>query len=164
MNKNDLQPLCALLRQQRWAALATIRNGEPYCSMVAYVAAEDLSSFTLHLSTLAPHTQRLLKKPRISLAISETDQQLKDPQTLARVTLNGSVQAIEQDDLRYPLLKQRYLKSLPEAEMLFSFSDFKLYEFVADKIRYVGGFANAHSVTPQQLMAAARAESQSDSV
>ncbi|VAW90252.1 hypothetical protein MNBD_GAMMA18-2318 [hydrothermal vent metagenome] len=152
MSKNDLQPLCTLLRQQRWAALATIRNSEPYCSMVAYVAAEDLSSFTLHLSTLAPHTQRLLKNPRISLAISETDQQLKDPQTLARATLNGLIQAIAQDDPRYPQLKQRYLEKLPEAEMLFSFADFKLYEFVADKIRYVGGFANAHSVTPQQLM------------
>ena len=158
MSKNDLQPLCTLLHQQRWAALATIRNGEPYCSMVAYVAAEDLSSFTLHLSTLAPHTQRLLKNPRTSLAISETDQRLKDPQTLARATLNGLIQAIEQDDPRYPQLKQRYLEKLPEAEMLFSFADFKLYEFVADKIRYVGGFANAHSVTAQQLMDAAAAK------
>ena len=42
--------------------------------------------------------------------------------------------------------------------MLFSFADFKLYEFVADKIRYVGGFANAHSVTAQQLMDAAAAK------
>ena len=158
MSKNDLQPLCTLLHQQRWAALATIRNGEPYCSMVAYVAAEDLSSFTLHLSTLAPHTQRLLKNPRISLAISETDQRLKDPQTLARATLNGLIQAIEQDDPRYPQLKQRYLEKLPESEMLFSFADFKLYEFVADKIRDVGGFANAHSVTEQQLMDAAAAK------
>ncbi|MCF6218261.1 MAG: CREG family protein [Gammaproteobacteria bacterium] len=155
MGETDLQPLCTLLRQQRWAALATVRNGEPYCSMIAYATTDDLSSLILHLSTLAPHTQRLLKMPQISIAISETEQSSKDPQTLARVTLNGHIQAIEKSDPCYATLKQRYLKQLPDADMLFSFADFKLYRFIADKIRYVGGFANAHSIKPQQLIEAA---------
>ncbi len=155
MNPIDLQPLCTLIRQQRWGALATVRNGEPYCSMVAYAATEELTTLILHLSTLAPHTQRLLKAPQISIALSETEQPGKDPQTLARVTLNGLIQAVEKDHPDYLRLKQRYLAQLPDAEMLFSFADFKLYRLVADKIRYVGGFANAHSIKPQQLMEAA---------
>ncbi len=155
MGKTDLQPLCTLLRQQRWAALATVRNGEPYCSMVAYAATDDLASLILHLSTLAPHTQRLLKMPQVSIAISEAAPPQKDPQTLTRVTLNGRIQAIEKDDLHYLTLKQHYLEQLPDAEMLFSFADFKLYRFSVDKIRYVGGFANAHSIKPQQLTEAA---------
>ncbi len=155
MNPTELQPLCTLLRQQRWAALATLRNGEPYCSMVAYAATDELTTLILHLSTLAPHTQRLLKTPQISIAVSETAEPSKDPQTLARVTLNGLIQAVEKDHPDYLPLKKRYLAQLPDAEMLFSFADFKLYRFVADKIRYIGGFANAHSIKPQQLIEAA---------
>lgn len=155
MENIDLQPLCQLIRQQRWGAMATMRNGEPYCTMAAYVAHPNLSSLTLHLSTLAPHTQRLLKAPQASFAISDIDHGTDNPQTLARVSLNGQVHAIEVAHQDYAAHKQRYLERLPDAEMLFSFADFSLYEFSIEKIRYVGGFAMARNVSPQQLTNAA---------
>ncbi|HKJ76630.1 MAG TPA: pyridoxamine 5'-phosphate oxidase family protein, partial [Gammaproteobacteria bacterium] len=64
----------ALLRQQRWAALASLgRDGRPLASMVAYAAEPDLSAFYLHLSRLAAHTGNRLATPEASLAISEPD-------------------------------------------------------------------------------------------
>ena len=158
MDTIDLQPLCQLIRQQRWAAMATVRNGEPHCTMVAYAVNPELSALTLHLSTLAPHTQRLLKSPQISLAISEIDHQTDDPQTLARVTINGQISPIDKESDGYSTHKQRYLERLPNAEMLFSFADFSLYELSIEKVRYVGGFAKAHNVNPQQLINAAKSK------
>ncbi len=151
MDNEELQTLCNLLNQQRWAALATLRNGQPHCTMVAYAINKDLSAITLHLSALAPHTQRLTKEPTISLAISQPDNQVDDPQTLARATLNGTVKVLTTDDEAYLQHKQRYLQRLPNAEMLFSFADFNLYEFIPETIRYVGGFARAGNVDLQAL-------------
>ncbi len=150
-NSNNIEACSDLIYQQRWAALATTRNGKPYCSMVAYAVDRDPTRLLLHLSTLAPHTQRLLKEPRISLAISEPDNQLKDPQQLARITLNGMINPITPTDESYENDKQRYLERLPNAEMLFSFGDFSLYEMKVEQIRYIGGFASAHNIAVETL-------------
>ena len=151
MEQKDIDKLRQLIRSQRWAALATIKNGEPYCSMVAYACTADLSSLILHLSTLAPHTQRLLKNPAISIGITEPDSAVDDPQTLARATLTGTVKQISTAEENYDEYRQRYLARLPNSEMLFDFTDFSLFEFTPQKIRYVGGFARAHSISPEQL-------------
>ena len=151
MEQQEVDALRQLIRSQRWASMATVRDGKPYCSMVAYACTEDYSSLILHLSTLATHTQRLLKNPSISLAISEQDSQVDDPQTLARATLTGTIRPISKEEEEYTKQAQRYLERLPNSEMLFDFADFSLFKFTPEKIRFIGGFARAYSLTPQQL-------------
>jgi heme iron utilization protein len=152
MGKTDeLQGAIALIRRVRWAALATAEDNVPYLSSVAYAPEEDLSGFLLHLSRLASHTERLMKNPRASLLISERDDGRADPQTLARISMTGQVEHAPRDAAQYAACRSIYLARLPESEPLFAFSDFELFRFVPEDIRYVSGFARAYTFTPDQL-------------
>lgn len=152
MEQQEIDVLRQLIRSQRWASMATVRNGEPYCSMVAYAHTTDFSHLILHLSTLAPHTQRLLKNPKVSLSITEQDIQVEDPQTLARASLTGEIKPLSIDEERYAEYRQNYIGRLPNSEPLFSFGDFSLFEFTPQKIRFIGGFARAYGINPKQLI------------
>ena len=91
------EQLAHLVFGNRWGTLATAVDNQPLASNIAYVA--DLSScFLFHLSQLARHTKNLLENPQASLAVSEVDDGVYDPQTLARVNLQGRVAAVACDD------------------------------------------------------------------
>lgn len=154
MEIHDQAAVACLIRSQRWAALATLKQGAPFASLVAYAPEPDFSAFVLHLSRLAPHTQHLLGDPRASLAISEPDVGGGDPQGLARLTVQGVVEEILRDGDEYAAARGLYLERLPEAEQLFSFSDFVLFRLVAEEARYIGGFARIYSLSAAQLRAA----------
>jgi putative heme iron utilization protein len=147
-----LPRLRQLLQQQRWAALATL-DGEqrPEASMVAYVLDEERGAVYLHLSTLAGHTRNLARNPQASLVISECDKGHGDPQQLARASLFGQITVITREEEGYETAKQRYLQRLADAAPLFDFGDFRLFRFHIERIRFVGGFAQAHSYRPEAL-------------
>ncbi len=155
METHDQAAVARLIRSQRWAALATLKQGAPFASLVAYAPEPDFSGFVLHLSRLAPHTQNLLGDPNASLAISEPDVGGGDPQSLARITVQGVVEEVERNTARYDAARGLYLECLPGAEQLFSFSDFVLFRLVAEEARYIGGFARIYSLSADQLRAAA---------
>ncbi len=157
MKPLDPAQLAQLLRGQRWACLGTQGKQQPYVSWVAFVAEADFSGLVLHLSRLAKHTRNLEAEPLVSLALSEMDDGQGDPQQLARLTLQGRVEPIARDDERYEELKTLYLTHLPDAEMMFQFSDFCLYRFSPESGRYVEGFASSHAINAEKLHAAADA-------
>jgi hypothetical protein len=153
---DELAALAALLRSQRWAALATLEaDGQPYASAVAYVAEPHFAGLLLHLSLLAPHTRNLLADPRASLVISEGDSGMGDPQSLARLSLLGRVSALDKAGAAYATARAHYLARLPDAERLFGFSDFQLFRFTPGEARFVGGFARARRFGPEALRQAA---------
>ncbi len=146
-----------LVRGERWAALATLHEGEPLASHVAYAPEPDLSALVLHLSGMSAHTRDLLADGRSSLAIGRPDTGAGDPQTLARVTLAGRVEPLEEGAPGHGAAKSLYLARFPDAEMRFSLPDFVLFRFLPGAARYVGGFARAARLTGAQLSDAARA-------
>jgi hypothetical protein len=150
-----LDTLARLLRGQRWVAMASVRETAPLVSQVAYVVDDDLCGGLLYLSRLAAHTRNLLANPRAALSISEADDGRPDPQTLARVTLEGEVRVLPRDTPAWSTGRERYLAALPESAPLFAFTDFSLLQFAVAKARFVGGFANAHTFGPERLREAA---------
>ena len=145
-----------LIRAQRWAGLATAdENGAPQAAMVAYAFNDQFTEFYIHVSQLSTHTKQMLAKPTISLVISEPDTGEGDPQTLARLSISGLVRTIERGSKDYEKAKNAYLNRLPTAEQLFGFGDFVLFALVPESIRFVGGFAQAHSGTNKTLEASA---------
>ncbi|GAB6043629.1 HugZ family pyridoxamine 5'-phosphate oxidase [Endothiovibrio diazotrophicus] len=157
MDAQTAYRLGCLLADGRWAALATVADGVPLASWISYVAEPGLAGCLFHLSTMAAHTRNLLAEPRVSLAISEADDGREDPQTLARVTLNGTVAVIGRDEAGYEAAKARYLQRLPEAAPRFEFGDFALYRLAVIEARLVGGFAQAYRLGPPGLKQAAEA-------
>lgn len=145
-----------IIRSRRWAALATQGPDGPEASWVAYVPEADFSSFLLHLSTLSSHTRNLLANPHAGLAISEPEQEGVDPQTLARVMLQGEVAMIAKDSAAYQEAARRYQERLPDATLRFEFGDFLLLRLTPTRIHFVGGFARAYTLDDIGLRAAAQ--------
>ncbi len=159
---HDELPLVArLLRSQRVASLGTLADGAPFVSLVAYAVDDDLCGYLLHLSDLSPHTRHLRADLRAALLIAEPETaEIDDVQTLARITLSGTIALVAKDAPEYATGRERYLARHPAAAMLFDFADFNLYRFTASCARYVGGFARAYTLTVDHLRQAASAASQ----
>ncbi len=149
----------ALVRRQRWAALATItKDQQPYASMVAYALEEDFDGLLLLLSRLSAHTQHLLVNPTVSMVISEIDRGEKDPQSLQRISIQGRAVEIPRASVEYDSCRLRYCERLPESERLFQFADFILFRLIPDTARYIGGFGRTRTLSHAQLRSCWRAE------
>ena len=151
MDTSSEQTLARLIRETRIAALGTLHEGEPNLAMVAYAFAEDFSAFYIHVSKLGKHTRDMESDPHVSLLIAETDDGRADPQTLARVALQGTAEVLPRDALNYSLIKDRYLRRFPEAQQLFSLGDFNLWRITPKSGRFVAGFAQAFNLVPEAL-------------
>lgn len=152
MDLEQRRRLAGLIRTHRWAALATQGKDGPEASWVAYAWEADFSAFYLHLSRLASHTRNLLAEPLACLAITETDQAGQDPQQLARVSIQGRVVVVEREAADYRRCAERYQARLPDSVPLFEFGDFLLLRLCPVRARFVGGFAQAHTLDAAALV------------
>jgi putative heme iron utilization protein len=149
---NPSRAIAALVEQQRIAAFSTSHAGAPAASLVAYALDAPATGVLLHLSDLAAHTRNLRHEPRAALLIHEPDGDPRaDPQTLARLALGGRVTRIAADDPGYAAARAGYLARLPHAEPRFAFGDFQLYRLTIGEVAYVGGFARAMRLTPDEF-------------
>ncbi len=137
------QEIRGLIRGAGTATLGTLYTGPdgpvPYCSLVLAACDQDGSPVLL-LSTLARHTDNLLKAPAVSLLYDGTAG-LPDPLTGARATVMGTIEAT--DD---PRLRARYLARHPSAEDYADFGDFSFYRVHIRSAHLVAGFGRIHDV------------------
>lgn len=144
-----------LVLAHRWAALATLGENGPSGSMVAYAPQPDLSGLLLFLSGLSEHTGNLVRDPRVTLVISETDSGVGDPQALARVSVRGRAEIVERTAPDFDAAWQTYVARLPDAAPRIVLADFWLFRIVVHEARYVGGFAEAGTIPADRLSTAA---------
>lgn len=152
MDPDSRQGLTRLLSTQRVAAMGTLRDGAPYVSLVPFVVAANAAAFHIHISRLAQHTLNILSDPRVGLLIAETDRGAGDPQTLARISIEGEAIEMALQDPDYAPAKARYLTCLPEAAFNFGLADFSLFRIVPSRARYVAGFGRIFNLTGEELM------------
>ncbi|MEX1035533.1 MAG: DUF2470 domain-containing protein [Sneathiella sp.] len=128
-----------LLRGATTASLATrmADGASPYASLVM-MATDPAGRPLLLLSDMAVHSRNIAKNPNISLLIAE-EANGRDPLTLARVSIEGTLGVI--DD---PALMERYLRRFPSARGFASFKDFNLYRMDVRRGHLVAGFGDIH--------------------
>lgn len=154
MDSENLRHLALLLRTERVASLGTLRDGAPSVAMVLYAAAPDLSSFYLHLSRLAHHTQNLKHDHRVALMIAEADRGAVDPQSLRRVSIQSVAAMLDRESSAHDEAMKLYLARFPEAEMSFSLGDFNLYRLEPLTARFIAGFGQIFNLTPADFRSA----------
>lgn len=146
----------ALLRQRPYGTLATHSQhlpDFPFASVVPYVTdANGCPWFCM--SQLAEHTQNVLANPKASFLVYAGQPHV---QSQARVSLLGQVLAATPDAATHA----RFLRYLPDTAQYLSLGDFAFYRFVAEKLRYIGGFGHmgwhdaSHLLLEQPLTSAA---------
>ena len=155
MKQDMLQKLNHLINSRQVAAMGTLRNSAPQVSMVLYLPHPDFSAFYIHISQLAIHTQDLIRDNRVSLMISESESPRKNPQALARISINGRAAALQHSYPGYAELQHRYLARYPKSRIQFELSDFLMFRILPLEARYVAGFGKIYDLDLQNLMNAA---------
>ena len=152
MDTDSELTLARLIRGTRIAALGTIHDSQPNLAMVAIATEADFSAFYIHVSKLGKHTGDMEKDPHVSLLFTEADDGRADPQTLARVAIQGMAEMIPRNAPGHSRIKSLYLARFPEAENLFSLGDFNLWRISPGGGRFVAGFARAFNLVPETLV------------
>ena len=152
----NLVGLRDLLASRKVAALGTLHGGAPYVSMVPFALLGDGSAFLIHVSELSAHTQDMLTDPRVSLLITASESAETLPQELARLTVLGQASQIDEEAAEHAPAKARYLERFPDSEPMFGFGDFSLFAIRPAAFRWIGGFAGAQSLSPEEFAGALR--------
>ena len=145
----DASLLHRLIRSERIAHLATLRNGAPMVSMTLYMPELDFCAFYVHGSRLAWHTQDMSHDARVALSIAETDDRRTDPFTLMRVSIRGDATQISDGP------KDEWLARFPEQAINFELADFSFWKIVPRDARFVAGFGRIHNLSAAELKGAA---------
>jgi len=151
MNADERATLQQLLRGARIAHLGTLREGAPMVSMTLFLPAADLSSFHVHVSRLAWHTQDMARDPRVALSIAQHDDARADPYSLARVTLRGSATRLANDGAAFEALKRAWLARYPAAAINFELVDFSFWAIQPQSARFIAGVGRIHNLSAQAL-------------
>lgn len=140
--------LAALLRRERIAHLATLRQGAPMASMTLFLPDEGFTAFHVHVSRLAWHTQDMAQDARVALSIAETDDGRADPFTLKRVSIRG--EAVQLTG-RQEELKSAWSRRFPEQAINFELADFSFWRVVPRDARFVAGFGRIYNLSASEL-------------
>ena len=146
MTAEQAEALRHLLASQPAAALATLHDGEPAVSMVPWALRAD-GCFVIHVSALASHTADLRAHPEVALLITAPLAAGESPLALPRLSVRGRAEPCAAGAPGYDDARAAYLARLPESAELFSFGDFSLFAISVLSARFVGGFAQARSLT-----------------
>lgn len=146
MTAEQAEALRQLLASQPVAALATLHDGEPAVSMVPWALRTD-GCFVIHVSALASHTADMRAHPEVALLITAPLAAGESPLALPRLSVRGRAEPCAAGSPGHDDARAAYLARLPESAELFSFGDFSLFAISVLSARFVGGFAQARSLT-----------------
>ena len=153
VDPETLMALAGLLRGERVAHLATLRQEAPMVSMTLFLANADFTAFHVHVSRLAWHTQDMAQDPRVALSIAEADDGRDDPFTLMRASIRGAAQQLEGEQ---PELRRQWLVCFPEQAINFELADFAFWRIVPRDARFVMGFGRIHNLSAAALAACSK--------
>lgn len=101
----DIRPaLRALLESQRYAALATDDHGQPFVSLMAFAATEDLRDLVVLTERNTRKYANLQANPRVALLIDDRENRGSDTEDSVAVTAIGQAQDLDAD-VGAPLLE-----------------------------------------------------------
>jgi len=72
----------------------------------------------------------------------ETEHQ--SPLALPRLSMQGRIELVPDELLK--VSKAAYVEHIPDAEPLFGFVDFKLFQIIPSDMQWVGGFGSARRI------------------
>ena len=150
MDADTAAALAGLLRRERVAHLATLRQGAPMASMTLYLPDEGFTAFHVHVSRLAWHTQDMVHEARVALSIAESDDRRADPFTLKRISIRGNAENLAGEQAG---LKRKWLARFPQQAINFELADFSFWRIVPREARFVAGFGRIRNLSAAELAA-----------
>ena len=127
-----------LFRSQNLAALSTQRDGQPYASLVAFYAADDLK----HIYFVTPRTTRkfanLTADNRVAVMVNSSTNDTSDFHQAISVTAVGKAQVISESDQE--MILRHYLAKHPHLEEFVRSPSCALVQVTVDSYYMVKNF------------------------
>lgn len=125
-------------------------QGSPFGSLMPY-GLDSKSRPIFLISTMAMHTHNLIKDPKASLFVSQTDSG-GDPLDASRVTLMGEVSKVPESETQE--VRELYLNRYKNASYWVDYDDFSFYRMEITDVYFVGGFGAMGWVTSEDYTTA----------
>jgi heme iron utilization protein len=156
MNPTMTKALRDLVNGGSIAALGTLHDGEPFVSMVPYAIMPEGGGFLIHVSGLSAHTRDMLAHSRVSLMVVADESRGVPSQARPRVTVQGDGEPIDRSSADHRAARAIYLARFPDAAQTFELGDFSLFRIRPVSARFIAGFAQAVTLTPESFSTALR--------
>ncbi len=132
-----------LLEKSAVLSLAVINEQqEPEASLVPFLYDSDC--FWVFVSQLSGHTQHLLKAPNVSVLIFNTEEKMKNPFAIQRVS--ASCQVSIERERRDEILDRMTQKLGETVSLLRQLGDFHLFKLAPNNGRLIAGFGQAFDI------------------
>ncbi|MDI6853817.1 MAG: pyridoxamine 5'-phosphate oxidase family protein [Deltaproteobacteria bacterium] len=145
-SKESLDLVKSLLASQSLAVLATQDHGQPYTSLMAFAATDDLKYLILATTRPTRKFANLLAEPRVALLVDNRANEPADFSKAAAVTALGKTWELQGRD-RQDYLKI-YLAKHPYLEEFASSPDCALLRVAVEKYILVTRFQEVREVYP----------------
>lgn len=141
MGPEERDLLRALLHGERVVTLALVDDKGPLAGVMPFLRAPDYSALYVHTSGMARHGRALRPGAAFAAAVHVPDGPGQDPMALPRVTLDGHVEAVGEDEAT--ALEEAWRETFPSSEMTLRLGDFSFHRLKLEGGRLVAGFARA---------------------
>lgn len=141
MTNHRLEPIFALLREEKHGVLATLSHqypGFPFGSLCPFAVEPD-GNLLILVSSLAEHAKNLRADPKASLYIQQT-KNVEDPQNAGRVCILAQAALVERQ--QWELAAKTYLERFPSATTQLSLGDFYFLRLIPEHLRMINGFGS----------------------
>jgi putative heme iron utilization protein len=149
MDSAQKELLRQIVETQEIAALGTLHEKHSFVSMVPFAMLGAGAGFVIHVSQLASHTKDMLADPDVSLLVTAVRHAGAPAQATARITVQGRAIQCARGTPDEEAARAAYFDRFPESEPMFGFGDFSLFVIEPVSIRFVGGFAQARTLSPK---------------
>jgi len=135
-----------LLQSQKLAVLATQREGQPYCNLVAFAATSDLKHVVFATPKRSQKYENMVRDRRISMLVDNRTGQDTDFQKAVAATIVGLAEDAPKTDSCH--LLELYLRKHPKLNEFVSSEDSALIRISVDSYRMVRRFQEVIEIRP----------------
>ncbi|MBR8837050.1 MAG: pyridoxamine 5'-phosphate oxidase family protein [Stigonema ocellatum SAG 48.90 = DSM 106950] len=132
--------------------LSTVsEDGIPNASYAPFVMDESKNIY-IYVSGLSTHTQNLYSMPRVSVLFIEDESQTQQIFARRRLTFDCTPTVVDRDTELWNQIVHRFEARFGEIIQVFrDLPDFRIFQLIPSKGRFVIGFGAAYEVDPNNL-------------
>jgi nitroimidazol reductase NimA-like FMN-containing flavoprotein (pyridoxamine 5'-phosphate oxidase superfamily) len=139
-----LDQMKKLARERDLCVLATVSGGKPYCSLMAYATADDVSEIYMATHKQTKKYQNLMENPSVSLLIDTREEHAGPGRLLAKaMTVSGVCEAIRERG-KQALVRTRLLERHPHLGSFLDHPDAELLCVRISSFLLLDGLTDLH--------------------
>ena len=139
-----IETMKALAKERDMCVLATVADGIPHCSLMAYVTDEDCLEIYMVTNKKTKKYKNLIANPSVSILIDTRDEHPRTHRREAKaLTVSGVSQDVEDRD-KTAMIRAKLLEKHPHLQTFFEDPDVGIVSVKIESFLLLDGLTEAH--------------------